>query len=171
MVRLAQLLKPCGPVADEPAAGRLFEVLEKAALAGGWADLLAQARPALAPVFGASPYLASLARRRPHSRRAILDSDPAQRLNAVLAHTAAAAEADLAAAPKTLRDLKADLHLLAALCDLGGVWGLDEVTGALTRFADEALKSALCLAARGEVERGGLTAVGSGATGPVPGLF
>ena len=32
--------------------------------------------------------------------------------------------------------LKARLHLLTALCDLGGVWDLDQVTGALTRFAD-----------------------------------
>jgi glutamate-ammonia-ligase adenylyltransferase len=171
MVRLAQLLKPGGPVADEPAAGRLFEVLEKAAQAGGWTDLLAQAGLALAPVFGASPYLASLARRRPYSLQMILGSDPAGRIEAVLAQTRAAADAGLDAAPKILRDLKADLHLLAALCDLGGVWGLDEVTGALTRFADEALKSALCLAARGEVERGGLTAAGGGEHGPVPGFF
>ena len=46
---------------------------------------------ALTPVFGASPYLSSLARRRPHSLQAILDSDPSSRLDAVLAQTAAAA--------------------------------------------------------------------------------
>jgi glutamate-ammonia-ligase adenylyltransferase len=171
MVRLAKLLKPCGPVADDPAAGRLYEVLRKSAQAGGWADLLDGAWPALAPVFGASPYLASLARRRPDSLRTILDSEPAPRLAAVLAQTSQAAEGDLESAPQVLRDLKADLHLLAALCDLGGVWGLDEVTGALTRFADEALKSALVLAARSEVERGGIAAVGAGDRGPVPGFF
>jgi glutamate-ammonia-ligase adenylyltransferase len=171
MVRLAQLLKPCGPVADEPAAGRLFEALGKAAHADGWSDLLDQAWPALAPVCGASPYLGGLARRRPHSLRTILDSDPAARLDAVLAATAQASTADLEAAPKLLRDLKADLHLLAALCDLGGVWGLDQVTGALTRFADEALKAALILGARAEAERGGLVAVGGGEHGPVPGFF
>jgi glutamate-ammonia-ligase adenylyltransferase len=171
MVRLAQRLKPCGPVADDPAAGRLFEVLQKAANSGGWSAALAQAWPALAPVFGASPYLASLARRRPHSLYAILDSEPSSRLDAILAETGTAAGAELDAAPRILRDLKADLHLLAALCDLGGVWGLDEVTGALTRFADEALRSALILAARSEVERGGLTAVGEGEHGSVPGFF
>ena len=171
MVRLAQRLKPCGPVADDAAAGRICEALAKAAKAGGWPDLLDQAWPALAPVFGASPYLASLARRRPPSLKATLDSDPTARLDTVLAQTAEAAKADLDQAPKILRDLKADLHLLAALCDLGGVWGLDEVTGALTRFADAALIAALTLAARGEVERGGLTVVGDSASGPVPGLF
>jgi glutamate-ammonia-ligase adenylyltransferase len=171
MVRLAQLLKPCGPVADEPAAGRLFEAVAKAADAGGWRALLDQAWPALAPVFGASPYLAGLARRRPASLQAILDSDPAQRLDALLAETVQAAAADPQAAPKILRDLKADLHLLAALCDLGGVWGLDAVTGALTRFADEALKAALTLAARAEVQRGGLAALSAGEHGPVTGFF
>ena len=33
--------------------------------------------------------------------------------------------------------------LLTALCDLGGVWSLEEVTGALTQLADAALQSAL----------------------------
>src|SRR6516225_3520110 len=31
------------------------------------------------------------------------------------------------------------MALLVALADLGGVWGLDEVTEALTRFADAAV--------------------------------
>ena len=31
-----------------------------------------------------------------------------------------------------LRGLKAELHLLTALADLGGVWSLDQVTGALS---------------------------------------
>ncbi len=171
MVRLAQLLKPCGPVADDSAAGRVRESLLRAADSGGWTDLLDEAWPALAPVFGASPYLGSLARRRPASLRAILSGDPAQQLEAVLTEAAQAATGDLEAAPRRLRELKADLHLLAALCDLGGVWDLDAVTGALTQFADAALRAALMLAARSEVERGGLTRLGEGEHGPVPGLF
>ncbi len=70
-----------------------------------------------------------------------------------------------------LRRLKAKLHLLTALCDLGGVWDLDQVTGALSDFADAAVRTALRTAAAQEVERGRLTAVGEGARGPVPGLF
>jgi glutamate-ammonia-ligase adenylyltransferase len=35
-----------------------------------------------------------------------------------------------------LRRLKGELHLLTALADLGGVWTLDQVTDALSRFAD-----------------------------------
>ena len=70
-----------------------------------------------------------------------------------------------------LRELKAELHLLTALADLGGVWDLDQVTGALTRFADSALRAAMAAVARVELGRGRLTALGSGSAGPVPGLF
>ncbi|GIX14787.1 MAG: glutamate-ammonia-ligase adenylyltransferase [Paracoccaceae bacterium] len=42
-----------------------------------------------------------------------------------------------------LRRRKRRLALLVALADLGGVWSLEEVTGALTRFADFAVASAL----------------------------
>src|SRR5262249_10937916 len=66
---------------------------------------------------------------------------------------------------------KAELHLLTALADLGGVWDLDAVTGALTRFADASVASALAIAARGELEAGRLTRVGEGREGPVPGWF
>ena len=67
--------------------------------------------------------------------------------------------------------LKADLHLLTALSDLGGVWDLDAVTGALTRFADASTQAALALAVRAEVQRGRLSQVGEGEHGPAPGLF
>ena len=53
MARLAQLLRPCGPVADDQAAGRIHESLSRAAESGGWKPLFEEAWPALAPVFGA----------------------------------------------------------------------------------------------------------------------
>jgi glutamate-ammonia-ligase adenylyltransferase len=163
-VALADLLKPCGPVIDAKAAERTREMLEGKVELGAWA--------ALAPVFGASPYLGGVARRRPEGLAATLASGPDERLAGILSETLAqGAEADRDVARRRLRELKADLHLLTALCDLGGVWNLDQVTGALSRFADAALHAALCHAARAEVERGRLTAVGDGEAGPVPGLF
>jgi glutamate-ammonia-ligase adenylyltransferase len=163
-VALADLLKPCGPVLDAKAAERTREMLEGKVELGAWA--------ALASVFGASPYLAGVARRRPEGLAATLASEPDERLAGILSETLAqGAEADRDVARRRLRELKADLHLLTALCDLGGVWDLDQVTGALSRFADAALHAALCHAARAEVERGRLTAVGEGEAGPVPGLF
>jgi len=163
---LADSLRPCGPVVDEKAAARLRTVL-----ADAWTPRLDEAWPALAPMFAASPYLASLVRRDPARLDALLADDPQARLEAILGRTREAAALDLAAATIALRTLKAELHLLTALADLGGAWDLDAVTGALTRFADAAVASALTVAARGEVEAGRLTRLGEGAHGPVPGWF
>ncbi|CAN5684146.1 hypothetical protein BH11PSE1_BH11PSE1_19230 [soil metagenome] len=55
MTRLIEVLTPCGPVADPKAAERFHTLVAAAAAEGGWADLLDEAWPALAPIFGASP--------------------------------------------------------------------------------------------------------------------
>jgi glutamate-ammonia-ligase adenylyltransferase len=164
---LAEALKPCGPVTDAKAAERLRVAIAQAL----WTDRLEQAWPALAPVFAASPYLAGLARRDPKRLDALLADDPQARLDDILMRTAKASRLDLPGAQVRLRELKAELHLLTALADLGGVWDLDQVTGALTRFADAAVASALVVAAKGEAEAGRLTHLGDGAQGPVPGWF
>jgi glutamate-ammonia-ligase adenylyltransferase len=164
---LAETLRPCGPVVDAKAAERLRSVVAQAL----WNDRMEQAWPAMAPVFAASPYLAGLARRDPQRLDALLADEPMARLEDLLVRTTAAADLDLAAAQTRLRELKAELHLLTALADLGGAWDLDQVTGALTRFADAAVASALTVAARGELEAGRLTRLGESAEGPVPGWF
>ena len=161
---LGARMRPCGPVIDAKAAARTHEIV-------GHATAVDAAWPALAPVFGASSYLSGLARRHPARLAALLESDPDARLEEVLDLTAAVAGGEIAAASAALRRLKAELHLLTALADLGGVWGLDAVTGALTKFADASVASALAIAARGELEAGRLTRLGEGAEGPVPGWF
>jgi glutamate-ammonia-ligase adenylyltransferase len=153
---LWQRLKPCGPVADPAAAQRTREVLLIEAKEQGWEDALIGAWPALAPVFGASGYLAGLARRRPGDLRAILTEAPDDRLAAVLFEAEAAGGLPPAEGGAVLRRAKARLHLLTALCDLGGAWDLDEVTGALTRFADASLSAALACVVQAEVEAGRL---------------
>ncbi|HEV2531065.1 bifunctional [glutamine synthetase] adenylyltransferase/[glutamine synthetase]-adenylyl-L-tyrosine phosphorylase [Phenylobacterium sp.] len=167
MPALGQSLRPCGPVVDAKAVARAREIIAES----GWPTVVDDAWPALEPVFAASPYLASLARRDPQRLADLLADDPERRLASVLARTEAAAGLDLDAAGDTLRRLKAELHLLAALADLGGVWNLDQVTGALTRFADAAVAAALRVAARAELDAGRLTRLGEGAEGPVPGWF
>lgn len=171
MTHLLDVLKPCGPVADPKAADRARNVLAEAAGRDGWSEVLDAAWPALAPVFGASPYLTSLARRDTARLRDLLQSDPQARFEDLLTRTTALAAADWDAAKSGLRKLKAEAHLLIALTDLGGVWDLDAVTGALTRFADAALYSALTVAAQAELEAGRLTRIGTGDEGPVPGWF
>ncbi|HEY0436859.1 MAG TPA: bifunctional [glutamine synthetase] adenylyltransferase/[glutamine synthetase]-adenylyl-L-tyrosine phosphorylase, partial [Phenylobacterium sp.] len=164
---LGDALQPCGPVVDAKAAERTREII-----AGNhWSPRLEAAWPALAPVFAASSYLTGLARRDPQRLDALLGADPDVRLAALLAQTQAVAALEHEAAMVRLRELKAELHLLTALCDLGGVWSLDQVTGALTRFADAAVAAALAVAARGELAAGRITGLGAGAEGPVPGWF
>ncbi|KRA59936.1 glutamate-ammonia-ligase adenylyltransferase [Caulobacter sp. Root655] len=170
MTRLLERLSPCGPIVDPKAAERAHEAVGKKV--GEAMPVVEAVWPALAPVFSASPYLAGLARRDGRRLPLILESDPDARLAEILvAAEAVAAEPDFETARRVLRDLKADLHLLTALCDLGGAWDLDAVTGALTRFADAALQASLAQAARLEVTRGALTHVGGGLDGPIPGLF
>jgi [glutamine synthetase] adenylyltransferase / [glutamine synthetase]-adenylyl-L-tyrosine phosphorylase len=161
---LAEQMQPCGPVIDPKAAERTRSVM-------GGAPIIEGAWPALAPIFAASPYLTALARRDPARLAALLEDDPDRRFADLVDRTAAVAALPPEAAMPALRILKQEAHLLSALADLGGVWDLDQVTGALTRFADAALQSALASAAGAEVEAGRLTRLGQGDEGPVPGWF
>ena len=163
-------LAPCGPVVDAVAADRVHERVAEAARKDGWSAAFEAAWPALAPVFAASPYLAGLARRWPDRLRLTLEAVPEDRLADILSATdALSGGADEVRAP--LRWLKAELHLLTALCDLGGVWDLDAVTGALSRFADASTCSALRAVAHDQRERGKLVSAADDPRGPIPGLF
>ncbi len=165
-------LRPCGPVLADAAGARLLASLAPVAEAEGWHETLLGAWPALAPVFTASPYLASLAKRSPRELRITLEGDADENLALILKEARdTGVRGDLAAAAHGLRRLKSRTHLLTALADLGGVWDLDRVTGALTRFADAALSAALCAAARYEADAGRLLSVSEGDFGPVPGYF
>ena len=73
-------LYPCGPVVDPKAAERLRLVLSQTADA----TTILDAWPALAPIFAASPYLTSLARRDPKRLAQLLAWDPEDRLAEIL---------------------------------------------------------------------------------------
>lgn len=167
---LGSRIVPCGPVVDAEAAARAHERLMEAAGEGGWRDALETAWPALAPVFAASPYLSGVVRRWPETLRAALEDEAEARLGAVLATTEGLrGAADDLRAP--LRRLKGEVHLLTALADLGGVWGLDQVTAALSRFADTSTQAALRAVAHDQRERGKLISAADDPRGPIPGLF
>ncbi len=55
-----------------------------------------------------------------------------------------------------LRQGKRRVALLAAVADLGGAWSLEEVTGALTDYADAAVHAALRVAVGTQIRRGKL---------------
>ncbi|HEY5107710.1 MAG TPA: bifunctional [glutamine synthetase] adenylyltransferase/[glutamine synthetase]-adenylyl-L-tyrosine phosphorylase [Caulobacteraceae bacterium] len=166
---LYKLIAPCGPILDAGAARRALEVLEGPARDGGWPEPLQTAWPALAPVFAASPYLASLGRRDPARLGRVLTKDPTTGLGDILKATNACALSP--GGEGRLRQLKGDVHLLTALADLGGLWDLDAVTAGLTRFADAALCAALDIAAREAIGSGRMVQPPVGDAGPAPGLF
>lgn len=166
---LAERLRPCGPTLKGGVAAFTREAVDEAAGEGGWCPLLDRTRPALEPVLAASPYLSGLVRRWPERLRRTLETPPKDRLEAVLAEAGSLpGGSDAVRVP--LRLLKAELHLLTALCDLGGVWSLEEVTGALSRFADAVTAAAFRAVAADAVARGRL-AEHAGEHGPIPGLF
>jgi len=162
---LADQLTPCGPTLDSPGLetlkAQLFEACPGSPLETAW--------PALAPVFAASPYLASLVRRRPGALGDMLGASPEATLTDILMRTEALTGGveDL---KQPLRQAKADLHLLTALADLGGVWDLVAVTAALSRFADTTSQAALRAVAQDLRERGRLVSAPD-PDNPVPGLF
>ncbi len=115
-------------------------------LAQGEGGFVPQGRLAdlLTATFGNSPYLARAALRDRASLRAMLESDPHTALDRIEAETLGAADAaDMAAAMSILRRAKRQAALAIALADIGGLWTVQQVTAALTRFADAAVKGAL----------------------------
>jgi glutamate-ammonia-ligase adenylyltransferase len=99
---------------------------------------------------GCSPFLQALCLKERDWLPEVF-SDPEGALEALLK---AVDDMPLDEAGPGLRRLKARVALLIAMCDLGGVWTLEEVTQALTRFADLAVKKALQAALLPELRRG-----------------
>ena len=115
-----------------------------------------------------SPYLASLIEREAGWLARALVGAPEATLDAVLADVSDAPDEGLAV---SLRQAKRRVALLTGLADLGGVWTLDDVTRALTRFADlavnRALQAALVRATKRtpELEAGGIAVLAMGKMG------
>ena len=84
-----------------------------------------------------SPYLFDLIRDDPDRLIRLLRCDPESHLAALIETTsrevlAATTEAELM---RLLRRMKSEAALLIALCDIGGVWPVMQVTAALTEIA------------------------------------
>jgi glutamate-ammonia-ligase adenylyltransferase len=124
-----------------------------AEVASLFADADPAARDLLAGTAGCSGYLNGLMRREADWLREALARPPEATLAAVLDAIAAGPAEDLAA---NLRTAKRRAALLIALADLGGVWDLAAVTGALTDLADRAVQAALGRTIAEELARGRL---------------
>ena len=129
---------------DEAAADRLVERFQ----ALGETESRLQKMPGVLPMLrclgGNSPYLADLALREPGAIGRLTTSGP----EAAFAHglsflghiSPAAKRPDIAA---TLRQAKRVGALIAAIADVGEIWPLETLTGALSELADKTLNLAI----------------------------
>ncbi len=116
-----------------------------------FAALAPELRALLEGTAGCSPYLAGLMLREADWLEVALAGSPEDALDSALGGITEAEGDGLAAA---LRRAKARVALLAGLADLGGVWPLEAVTGALTLLADRAVDRALRALVADEIRRG-----------------
>jgi len=122
-------------------------------------DLAPELRALLHGTAGCSPYLRALMTREAEWLRTALTLSPDTGFAALMATVRALPDADLA---RGLREGKRRAALLIALADLGGIWTLEQVTGALTRFADLATDRALRACVAQQVARGKLPGLSEG---------
>jgi glutamate-ammonia-ligase adenylyltransferase len=124
-------------------------------------DLLARFAPAKTILLGlaeASPYLFDLVRADAARVIRLLECEPEPYLAQLIEN----AGRDVSAAPdeadvmQVLRRLKSEAALLIALCDIGGVWPVMQVTAGLTDLAVASVQAALRFVLRQEAARGRL---------------
>ncbi|MBT9245351.1 glutamine-synthetase adenylyltransferase [Gemmobacter fulvus] len=119
----------------------------------GFSDLSPELRALLSGTAGCSPYLKGLMQREAEWLRAALSVAPETALAEVLAGLEPLA---LDLLGSGLRQAKRRVALLTGLADLGGVWPLEAVTGALSALADRAVDLSLKRLVAEEIRRGKL---------------
>jgi glutamate-ammonia-ligase adenylyltransferase len=125
-------------------------------------DLIARfplANTVLLGVAEASPYLFDSVRADAARLIRLLGCEPEPHLAQLIENTcrevsAASSEAEVM---QLLRRMKSEAALLIALCDIGGVWPVMQVTAALTDLAVASVQSALRFLLRQEAARGRLS--------------
>ena len=107
---------------------------------------------AAAAAWADAPFLKGLIRGRPATMAMLASAGPQSALAAALA---LAVDTTQPIMPR-LRTARRDVALVAALADLAGLWGLEQVTAALSDFTDLAIDAAIAaaLAERGAPNRG-----------------
>ena len=103
-----------------------------------------------------APYLMGLLEKE-HQWLSEAVQDPDDAVAGLIAATTKAAHEHIG---DVLRQGKRRVALLTALADLGGAWTLEEVTGALTRYADAACAAALQAGLAQQIKRGKLPGMG-----------
>jgi glutamate-ammonia-ligase adenylyltransferase len=131
----------------------------KAAAIGDLVTRFPSARTILLGIAEASPYLFDLVRADGGRALRLLECEPEEHLTQLIETACremitASSEAE---AMRLLRRMKSEAALLIALCDIGGVWPVMQVTAALTDLAVASVQSALRYLLRQEAARGRLS--------------
>jgi glutamate-ammonia-ligase adenylyltransferase len=113
-------------------------------------------RDLLAGIFGASPHLTSLIERNPESLLRALSTTPERHFASLVkdVELGAGATGGVPEAMRALRLFKAEVALLIALCDLGGVWPVMTAARRLSEAADVAVAAAVRFLFRQAAGRG-----------------
>ena len=98
----------------------------------------------LQSAFGNSPYLTDLIFAHPTTLRDFFLAGPQHCVNSILCQLKENTSANTAEAMNVLRQSKAQAALVIALADIAGLWNLDQITGALSDFADACVAHAVC---------------------------
>ncbi|HEX8665746.1 MAG TPA: bifunctional [glutamine synthetase] adenylyltransferase/[glutamine synthetase]-adenylyl-L-tyrosine phosphorylase [Beijerinckiaceae bacterium] len=134
----AKLADLAARAADAPEADGLAELLRE----GPFADLIAS-------LADHSPFLWQLAFQNPPRLQWLATAAPDQAHRSIVEHQRgiarrfAPSEIGRDAVMRELRRNRAAHALLVGLADIGGIWSVDEVTGALTAFADASVEGVL----------------------------
>ena len=147
MTSLTARINRVPEIYDAALAARTLDTLGERAGEGRLRDLIAATA-------SNSPYLARMMEREADTMVLDLAGDPRIRLAAMLASLRFEDPPPRADMMRRLREVKRRASLLIALADLGGVWDLDDVTGALTRLADATLAASLRYAMIEAIGRG-----------------
>ena len=139
------------------AAARLIERFVEI----GRSEARLAARPAVAAMLagmgGNSPYLSDLAVREAASLRTLIRAGPDRAVADAMSQLAAIQPASRRAVVASgLRRAKRVVALATAIADIGGIWRLDRITGALTTLAETTLRLAVAHLLRAAHDRGDL---------------
>lgn len=144
------IIEPLHAEAAEKALARVLE-RDRNISNGALAALLSEhptGQALLSGIFGSSPFLTDLAARDPARLAAILNSDPAARIDGLIAATRKQELSDESELMCVLRQVKQEAALVVAIADLSKAWSTLEATAALTRVADATLSAAVAFTLR-----------------------
>ena len=148
---------PAPDKAEQLLTGWLIDLAsEQAAAVSDLINRFPRAKDMLLGIAEASPYLFDLVRSDSARLIRLLQCEPEWYLTNLIEKTRCdiLALSDEASVIRLLRCMKSEAALLIALCDIGGVWPVMQVTAMLTKLAVASVQAALCHVLRQEAACG-----------------